>query len=397
MASKLFGSIDFGKLSINALPGFIVFAALLLLVDAFTPMHLTADILAEKSAGHIVVCALIIIIGSSILGLMFDSVFHTIGRRFARCIWPKLADELQYRKDLIRALGLDSEDEFKWVQNNGKKIGTDDIESHYMRNTEVGGSSAYATVFLSAAVALFLHWEYNVHIRTAIGVSFLIIVVAMILLFTSSASLEKYELNKTAMAMDEIRRLNPHPQARRDKERKWPFSKKSLWSLLFLAPMVVVWLIGGFCPNPSTAAKDMAVISALENDTVPIISINTTVNVTSPNIPRAITAGKIISLDHTMYHSGNLSLKDAGDNHVVDLVKMTKLPDAAPGWQLTAALGDYIAAGNVYLNVQLSFNTTDNSKLHDGNWLLPVIVIVKDDSDKEYLLAYVQVIINTTE
>jgi hypothetical protein len=403
MPSKLFGKIDFGKLAVDTGPGFIVSLALLLLVDACTPLHLTADILAARSTGHIVIAALIIIVGSSILGLMFDSLFHTFGRRFARKIWPNLDDELNYRKDLMKDIGLDSKDEFEWIQNKGRKTGTDDIEGNYMRFTEVAGSSAYASILLSAAVALFLRWEYNQPFSTSFGVSFLIILVAMILLFTSSASLEKYELNKTAMAMNEIRRLNPHPHAKRkDKESKCPFSKKkSSWSLLFLAPMVVVWVIGGFCSNPSAAVEDMAVISALENNSIPIISINATGNFTSLSATKAISASRIINLDNTMYHHQKLSLKGAGDSGIAYLVQTANLPNA-PGWQLKATLSDYIAAFDVCLNVQLSFDTADRSELDVVNWLLPVIVTADDDPGdkapgKEYLLAYVRVIIDATD
>jgi hypothetical protein len=402
MPSKLFGKIDFGKLALNTGPGFIVSVALLLLVDACSPLHLTADILAAKSAGHIVIAALVIIVGSSILGLMFDSLFHTVGRRFARKVWPNLDDELNYRSDLMNEIGLDSTDEFEWIQNKGRKIGTDNIEGDYMRFTEVAGSSAYASILLSGALALFLHWEYNQPFLTWSGVSFLVIAVAVVLLFTSSASLEKYELNKTAMAMDEIRRLNPHPRAKRkDKESKCPFSKKkSPFSLLFLVPMFLVWAISGFWPNPSTATGDMAVISALENNSIPVISINATGNLTSPTGARAVTASKSISLDNTVYAYQKLSLKGASDDGVADLTQTANLPDA-PGWQLKAALGDYVAAFNVYLNVQLSFNTAGESELQIGNWLLPVIVTADDDPDdddpgKDYLLAYVQVIINLT-
>jgi hypothetical protein len=397
MPSKLFGKIDFGKLALDTGPGFIVSVALLLFVDACIPLHLTADILAAKSAGHIVVAALVIIVGSSILGLMFDSLFHTFGRRFAEKIWPNLHDELKYRDELLKDIGLNSKDEFEWIQNRGRKISSDDIEGNYMRFTEVAGSSAYATIFLSAAVALFLRWEYNRSMGMTIVVSLLIMVAAMILLFTSSASLEKYELNKTAIAMEEIRRLNPHPRAKREVRKGIDrFSGRPFLSLLLFIFVAIAWAIGGWWSNPSTATKDMSVISALENDNIPVISINVTKYLTSPIVPRTISSGKSIRLDHTIYHYQKLSLKGEGDTGVADLIQTANLPDATE-WELKATIGEDIAAFNVYLNVQLSLDIMDSSKLHAGNWLLPVIVNDDDDPSKEYLLAYVQVIIDVTD
>lgn len=407
---RFFESIEFGKLALNTGPGLIATVAVLLLVDACSRHHITAEILAGKSAGYIVVAAVIIIAASSIVGLMFCPIFHTFGRSIAQAIWPKLDQELKYRKKLMTAIGLDSEDEFEWVRSNGKKISTDDIESHYLRNTEVTGNSAYATVLLSIAMSLFLRWEYNTPPHITIIVSMLIMIAALILLFISAASLEKYEMHKTAMAMDEIRRLNPHPQARRGTIcDRWPSSWKSLVPL-FLLPLLsfVAWGIGNLLYNPSFPAEgqDIAVISALENNTVPVIDISVTINASenlaSSTLSRTINAGKRISLDNTMYCGQNLSLRDESVSGVANLTQLVSLPDS-PGWQLKATLGKDIAAGNAYLNVQLAFDTESNSKLHTGTWLLPVIVTntdsCKEDSNSsiEYLLAYVQVIINAAE
>ena len=399
MVNKLFGTIDFGKLALDTTSGFIVTTALLLLIDAWSPSHLVADILAQRSTGYIVVAGLIVIVFSSVLGLMVDSLYHTFGRRFAQKIWPSLDAELKYRKDLMKEIGLNSKDEFEWVQNNGKKISADDIEGNYMRFTEVSGSSAYATVFLSFAVALFLRWEYNEPLLLTGLVSFVIGVVAVILLFTSAASLKKYEMNKTATAMDEIRRLNPYFKTQReDRKGQGLFCIGSLWSLFFFLPIVIAACIGTVY-NPNTTGTDMAVISAQGNGTVVVISINATGNLTHLG---NISASQIISLDNTMYSHQKLSLVGEGgnntgymvsDNRTVDLVQLANLPED-PGWHLEAALGKDIAAGNVYLNVQLSFDNPDSSNLPTGNWILPVIV--QDESGKEYLLAYVQVTINAT-
>jgi hypothetical protein len=136
----------------------------------------------------------------------------------------------------------------------------------------------------------------------------------------------------------------------------------------------------------------MKVISTLENNSVPVISINATINTTANlTSPTTFSSIKIISLDDTVYHHQNLSLENADANGNLSLAD---LPEP-PGWQLKAAIGRDVAEDNVYVNVQLSVDNINISNISAGNWIVPLIV--KDDSGKHYLLAYIQVQVTITK
>ena len=105
-------------------------------------------------------------------------------------------------------LGL-SKEEFEWVQSNDPNK-DNEVESKYLRFTEVTGSSAYALSLLAVAVELFLTFKYHQSIALSLPVAAAVGIIVIILLVTSAASLSKYEMNKTASAMDVIRKMSSH-------------------------------------------------------------------------------------------------------------------------------------------------------------------------------------------
>jgi hypothetical protein len=202
----LFSGLDATKLYLNTLSGFVVTTAVLFLIDGFSPAHLTEELLAEPTAGPIVAFGLIIILGSTLLGLMMDSIFHTFGREFAKRFWLPLADELNYRRDLMKNLGLKNW-EFEWVQATGTGLGAE-VETKLIRFTETAGNVAYAMLLLSPATAFFLSREYAQSNLMSLVVATFVALGALVLLYTSAASLAKYEDRKTGAALDEIHKLS---------------------------------------------------------------------------------------------------------------------------------------------------------------------------------------------
>jgi hypothetical protein len=234
MLKTLFPSIDLGKLAVDGFSGFIAALALLFVIDALIPTQLMYTLFTVQDAASTVIAAFIIVVGSAILGVIVDSIFHTFGRWFACLFWRPLRYEFEYRKCLMEDTGL-TEDDFEWVQILGTDR-SDVIEQKYMRYTEVAGSSAYAFFLLSPATALFLHREYKQTMCVALVVAGVIALAATILIFTSAASLAKYEKNKTAYAMDNIRELTSHFCTEKKDEKKWSrWSFRLLWPLALLA------------------------------------------------------------------------------------------------------------------------------------------------------------------
>ena len=89
MVNKWLGNFDLSKLALDTTSGFIVLVAILFILDALTAEHVIKNILTDNTAGSIVVFVLVAGLGSSVLGLMLDSVFHTFGRNFAKAFWGK--------------------------------------------------------------------------------------------------------------------------------------------------------------------------------------------------------------------------------------------------------------------------------------------------------------------
>jgi len=90
MLAKWFGSIDFGKWALNTSSGFVVTTAVIFIIDAFVPGHMTEYLFSDLTAGKIIVFGLAAIVSSSILGLMIDCIYHTVGRRYAAMFWGPL-------------------------------------------------------------------------------------------------------------------------------------------------------------------------------------------------------------------------------------------------------------------------------------------------------------------
>jgi hypothetical protein len=105
MKSKVFPSLDLTKICLNTLPGLIIGAALLFLCDAFSTHHLIKTVLS--GAGEATGTGILLLILSSIVGLQVDSIFQTFVRHIGEIIWRPLGDEIKFRAEIMRDLGLD--------------------------------------------------------------------------------------------------------------------------------------------------------------------------------------------------------------------------------------------------------------------------------------------------
>ena len=65
---KPLSGIDWGKLTVNTLSGFIATLSLIFAIDAFVPTHIAEKIIVDTSAGYIILIGIAVIVGSSILG-----------------------------------------------------------------------------------------------------------------------------------------------------------------------------------------------------------------------------------------------------------------------------------------------------------------------------------------
>ncbi len=385
MWNKLISSIDFGKLTINSIPGFFAGTALLLLVDAFTPGHLTQDLLNPNSpAGTKVVEAFMVIVGSAAFGLLIDNIYATFGRWFAMKFWKPLQIQFDYRNCMMDNLGL-SKEEFEWVQSNDPNK-ANEVESKYLRFTEVAGSSAYALSLLAVAVELFLTFKYHQSIALSLPVAAAVGIIAIILLVTSAASLSKYEMNKTASAMDVIRKMSSHNFTYKETSMGkgfWQkFTKYAWWLPGFLVIMLVLplpWVIHSSIKYDSV--KTPKVISVLNSDdSLPTLQINLTAAVTPP---ATVNNSILITLEKTVKTLTPMSPADS--LKYLNFAGQTAAPDQPP-WSLFISLGDVVESNNtVVLNAELSSVVPVNP----GTWQFPVIVT--DDKSTRYLLAYVKV------
>lgn len=389
MLNKVFGSLDFGKLTANSISGFFSGAAILLLVDAFTPGHLAANLLNEKPAGIIVVELVFVVVGSYAFGLLVDNVFHTFGRWFASKFWKPLQIQFDYRNCLMENLGL-SKAEFEWVQSKDSNA-ANEVETHYMRYTEVAGSSAYAIMLLAIAIAPFLSFEFHQPIWKALVVTGIVDIVAFVLLVTSAASLAKYEMNKTASAMDEIRSMSSHNISFSSIVQEGGMgtgplklfgNKRWLLSLFLAVILAPVILINPFSAKYLRPISNTLVISALNSDnSVPTLELKVTAKKPAPD---AVVSSMIVQLAETVH-----TLKPVGgvSSANIDLIDQTPMPNKPP-WHLNASLGQVIGANNT---IQLSAEFSSTQSVYAGNWQFPVMVV--DGDNNTYLLAYVKVTI----
>jgi hypothetical protein len=399
MWNKLVGSIDFGKLTINSISGFFAFTALLLFVDAFTPGHLTQEFFnTNVPAGKIVVDVLMVVIGSTALGLLADNLYATTGRWYASKFWKPLQAYFNYRNCLMENLGL-SKEEFEWVQNDAPALASE-TESKYLRYTEVTGSSAIALMFLAIALAPFMRFEFNLPVWLALAATFIVGSIAAILNITSAASLAKYEMNKTASAMAVIRKMSSHNLTY---EETSPgsglfklYSKNSWWMLVSLVIIVIISyvLINPWSAKVLDPVNRNAAISVPNNDgSIPTLEINIITD--KITLPDPVYRSIAVQLEKSV--KGLSLVAPPGSNTAVNSVtplsaitltgpKMTS--DSIP-WNLDVNIGDVIQANNtVILNAQFS----PANPVYPCTWLYPVLV--NDDKGKSnYLLAYIKVTI----
>ena len=395
MWSKLVGTIDFGKLTFNSISGFFAFAALLLFVDAFTPGHLTQEFFnTNVPAGKIVVEALMVVIGSTALGLLVDNLYATTGRWYAAKFWKPLQAYFNYRNCLMENLGL-SKQEFEWVQNNAPTPASD-VESKYLRYTEVAGSSAIALMLLAMALAPFLRFEYNLPVLLALAATAVVGSIAVILYITSATSLAKYEMNKTASAMAVIRKMSSHNLTYEETSPgSGPFklySKNAWWMPVSLGIIVIIsyGLINPLSAKALNPVNRTVEISVPNDDgSTPALEINVIVEKITP--ADVVYKSMVIKLAEEVKQLHPVTTTPAAaTTNPPNFVSLTGTGTPIPPvWNLVVSLGDVIPANNsVMLNAQFS----SDKVLSPGTWQLPVFV---SDGNNTYLLAYVDVIITS--
>jgi hypothetical protein len=136
----------------------------------------------------------------------------------------------------------------------------------------------------------------------------------------------------------------------------------------------------------------MIVIGKLKDGTVPTIDLQVKIKKDTPATPGDIAVSTVVTLNNIVKDPSKLKLVHT------DIVQNAKLP-AKPAWKVKVALGDAAQAkegSNIYVNALLSFEKKPGERLNvsdvgEGDWLFPIVVT--DDKNNNYLLAYVKVII----
>ena len=397
------------KLSLNTLSGSVTTIALLLTIDALAPGEIIESVLSQTDAGPLVLTSLFVIALSAILGLMVDSVFHSFGRWLARQSWLPLKKALQHRTELMESIGLTGL-EYEWVKATGEGIPAED-NARFLRFTETAGNTAYGLLLLTPATALYFSSQYGGTSSTWL-LTVLPAIAATILLFTSAVSLTKYEIKKTAAAMDEMAKLSTYHPATTGKDSGGNakeavnsddsrFSKVDKWVIGLLIPGIVVIIISvlliAWMP---TQAKEggMKLIADMKDGEGPTLVFEVTKKGTPANVSKSMTVK--IGGDQSNYE--NLELAN-GDNNVLS----SAIPDG-PAWTMKASVGSggksdsfNVAKGEyVYINASLLFQKPDGTRLDvnavgEGDWLFPVVL--KDGKDTTYLLAYIKVTIKVEQ
>ena len=413
MIGKWLGSVDFGKLALDTTSGFIVTTAILFILDACSAEHVISGIFSDNSAGSMVVYALVIVVGSGVLGLMVDSIFHTFGRNFAALFWGPLHFEFFYRQKRMEAIDF-LERDFEWIYASGKDNAADDaksakssnVEKNYIRFTEVAGSAAYTMLFLLAPASfLFLRLECRQTVTCSIVVAVLVLIGGFVLLLTSAASLTKYEKKKTSLALDDIRKIstvfdNYSVKSECKNSRRW--STRLLWLVLPVAFAGLLLSGSGILAEIeySKERKDMSTVlisrevKGSDNVTgVPEICLSA--NITSEKSVNQ-TGSIVVVLNDWLQEATSLSLRDN------DLVALADNPDLK--WHVNVRLADDkpVRRGDrVYIYATLSIDKSSADDISVGDWILPVIVTSGNKTSdnvnaaiKEYLLAHVHLQIN---
>jgi hypothetical protein len=409
MLTKL-ASFDFSKFSLTTSSGFIVSAAVFFTIDALTPDHLTESLFIDNSAGGIVAFGLIAVVMSGVLGLIMDSIYHTFGRWYAKKYWGPLAYSWKMRDLILQDIGLKSID-FEWIFASNKEKNTADIEKEILRFTEVAGSLAYTMMLLlGPSIFLLLKYEYQQSWGLSFISALLVIIGGYILLFTSAASLYKYETRTTAYVMDDIRKLYPAlnlegisntlENDRKLTRQKWQPKKLavSLWAigialvLLFSMNLVEFTEVG-----KANDMSELIVIGQQKGDTqntnVPTIEIAVSKDVATPVTK---TATSILTLKNLP--CANTCALDIKNKE--NLTKSVSLPEE-PNWKLVVTLFSPTRIANtedVYLYLNLSFkdekgNTLASEKITEGEWVFPIIVNINNNV---CLLAQVRVKITSS-
>jgi membrane protein DedA with SNARE-associated domain len=410
---SLLSGINITKLALDSLSGYIVIASLMFIVDSLIPGRITENLLTDSQAGTLTVIGLIIVVSSAILGLLVDSIFHTFGRWFAKSFWKPLKYEFEFRNKLMKDLGLGERD-FEWIQTKGTGLGAE-VEDKFLRFTEVAGSSAYAMFLLSIAMPAFLVKDYGISVTVSLWVAFMIVVGAVVLLYTSAASLSKYEKRKTGAVLDDFRKLTTYlstsnveedlstsegetelgigkKEAEKRKSQNPLSSPVILWPLLIGGIMCLVfWSILTGVVNP-IEESEMITISKLEDNKVPFIDLSVSISKDTPATPGDKVASKLVTLDNKLKGPLNLKLVST------DVAKSANLPEN-PKWGVKVGIGNakgVVADQDIYINALLSLCDESGERLgvvdlYEGDWILPVVV--SDDNGSEYLLAYIKVAI----
>jgi hypothetical protein len=408
MLAKL-GSIDFGKWTINTSSGFVVTTAVLFIIDALTPGHLTQNLFTDSSAGEIVAYIFAAIVISSVLGLLVDSIFHTFGRWYAKKFWGPLDYALRFRNYLMLEVGLTGLD-FEWIFNSNKDKPTESVEKDYLRFTEVAGSTAYTMMLLlGPAIYMLLSWEYQLSLPIALSLAIMVIIGGYILLLTSAASLYKYETRTTAFIMDDIRKLSPKLNIQRIENR---CTKKGLSrnkrQLNKLVRSLFILILSGAILSGCCMSQNNDILEANQMTSVMVtIGKPDSGNVSGTDVPTIDilinkglatpsdqSASKVITiqLPSGIKKLTNITLKS---NDPFDFLNGIKQPE----WKLSVTLSnltDLKTGDHVYVNAYLSFDreVAGNieripvGEIDEGDWLFPVIVT---DGLKDYLLAQIHI------
>jgi hypothetical protein len=419
MLAKL-GNIDFGKWSLTTSSGFPVTLAIIFVIDALTPGHLTQSIFTDNSAGEIIVFGLIAVVISSVFGLLIDSIFHTFGRWYAKKFWAPLDYALKFRNYLMLEIGL-TEIDFDWIFTSNKEKNTDAVEKDYMRFTEVAGSVAYTMMLLlGPGVVMLLNLEYHQTWLLSFFLGLLVVIGGYILLLTSAASIYKYEMRTTSYTMDDIRKLCPSldisnvtnkiEKGIRLKHDEKPVSRKK-WqpkklarSLFILALSIfMILVVSPLARAPGLGdvnkMQELKVIGQSKSDSansssVPTIEITVNKDVATPADK---SAAMVVTLKKVESAMATINAEEA-DN----LVKLADMPNGMkPKWQLSVKIynpSKILEGEDIYIYALLSFKDDSGERITSGNvtegeWLFPVLVKI---GETKSLLAQIRVKITSS-
>src|SRR4030042_1699150 len=403
MLAKL-GSIDFGKWVLNTSSGFVVAVAAMFFIDSLVGGHRIESAFSDINAGTIVIFLLGAIVSSSILGLMLDSLFNAFGRWYGKKFWRPLQRELEFRHNVMTEIGLIYKD-FEWMYAGCNDKLTAEIEQKYLRFTEVAGSTGYTMmIFFSPATFMFLRLEYNISYWFSMGVGIFVAFCGVILLLTSAHTLAKYEMKKTSLVLDDIRKLNARfrVDALAEKYEKIKRTKKEIFRgagylsvIIIISALVLLgmhclssWRITEVSKMTKLTLISEAVGGTADGNGIPTIEMVVEKGLATPG---DWAASMVVMVNDKINEAKNFELKSPA---------LSSLFDPVPEWKLSIRLFNTtgVAVGErIYINTHLSFinssgNTIASNNITLGDWMFPVIVTAEG---KDYLIAQVHVTIKS--